>query len=145
MNGSREAVWRVARVHLERTGNARIEFRSGERHFRPPRLKKSVGLNGVCRHPRGMLPSLRNTLPSFMESISGRGAYVRSWLVGSVATRILRGLLCFSGMWRLLEREEVCENIFLGETEWARDGKLLRSVRIFVHLSWGIYIYIGMK
>lgn len=51
--GSREAVWRVARVHLERTGNTRIEFRSGERHFRPPRLKKSVGLNGVCRRPRG--------------------------------------------------------------------------------------------
>lgn len=143
MNGSREAVWRVARVHLERTGNARIEFRSGERHFRPPRLKKSVGLNGVCRHPRGVLPSLRNTYPSLL--------YGEYFWKGSICAELIGGLRChqnftwvalFFGDVEIIGKRRGVREYFLGRNGMSKGWKIIKvceDLRTFI--MGYIYIY----
>lgn len=127
-------------------GNTRIEFRFGKRHFRP-RLKKSVGLNGgVCRHPWGLFPSVRNTYPPLWRIFLG--AYAWSWLVGSVATGIFTWAALFF-RWRsscggcrdYWKKGCVYENIFLGETKWARVENYT-SVRIFTYIYRGVYIYV---
>lgn len=129
-------------------GNTRIEFRFGKRHFRP-RLKKSVGLNsGVCRHPWGLFPSVRNTYPPLWRIFLG--AYAWSWLVGSVATGIFTWAALFfrwrsscggcRDYWKKGCARVCVWEYFLGGNEMSKGRKLYVCEDLHVHLSWSIYI-----
>lgn len=133
----RDNLARGACVHLEfKSGNTRIEFR--EATFLST-VKKERGVKRWCLSPPwGLFPSVRNTYPFPSLWRIFLGAYAWSWLVGSVAIRIFTCFV-FSGDRVVVDvgiigkRVCVCENIFLGETKWAR-AENYTSVRILVHL-----------
>lgn len=133
----RDNLARGACVHLEfKSGNTRIEFR--EATFLST-VKKARGVKRWCLSPPwGLFPSVRNTYPFPSLWRIFLGAYAWSWLVGSVAIRIFTCFV-FSGDRVVVDvgiigkRVCVCENIFLGETKWARVENYM-SVRILVHL-----------